>query len=134
VETGLPVGKLTMLSTPGLLASPISLDGTFEDEDSRSLHDTLASDGERAADELVDLEDWHRQLERLFEQLTPIEVATLRLRYGLEGQELTLRQIGERYQLSRERIRQIQVQALGKLRQALASDSSGDDREDGIAA
>jgi RNA polymerase primary sigma factor len=134
VETGLPVSKLTMLSTPGLLGSPISLDGTFEDEDSRTLHDTLASDGERAADEVVDLEDWHRQLERLLEQLTPIEAAILRLRYGLDGQELSLREIGERYQLSRERIRQIQMQALGKLRQALASDSAGDEREDGLAA
>lgn len=134
VETGLPLSKLAVLSTPALLKNPLSLDRTFEDEDARGLYETLASDTERAADEVVDLDEWRRDLQRLLERLTPIEAATLRLRYGLDGRELTLREIGAKYDLSRERIRQIQVQALDKLRAALAPDLADDDGEGGLAA
>jgi RNA polymerase primary sigma factor len=53
--------------------------------------------------------------------LTPIEAAILRFRFGLEdGEELTLQEVGAKYNLSRERIRQLQEQALDKLRGELA--------------
>jgi RNA polymerase primary sigma factor len=49
--------------------------------------------------------------------LSPMEADILRKRMGLgDEQELTLKEIGERYSLSRERIRQLQEQALVKLR------------------
>jgi RNA polymerase primary sigma factor len=49
--------------------------------------------------------------------LSPMEADILRKRMGMgDEQELTLKEIGERYSLSRERIRQLQEQALGKLR------------------
>ena len=52
--------------------------------------------------------------------LKPIEADILRQRFGLDtDQELTLKEIGEKYNLSRERIRQLQEQALGKMRRAL---------------
>ena len=55
--------------------------------------------------------------------LRPIEAAIVRFRYGLDGdEELTLRQIGEKYDLSRERIRQLQVDALVKLRSAITGE------------
>jgi len=51
-------------------------------------------------------------------QLTPIESRILRWRFGLEGEEeLGLKEIGDKYHLSRERIRQLEEQALGKLRE-----------------
>ncbi|HEY8375216.1 MAG TPA: sigma factor-like helix-turn-helix DNA-binding protein [Nannocystis sp.] len=51
-----------------------------------------------------------------------MEADILRKRFGLDddGDELTLKQIGEQYALSRERIRQIQERALGKIRRELA--------------
>jgi RNA polymerase primary sigma factor len=53
----------------------------------------------------------------VFDTLSPMEADILRKRMGLDDeQELTLKEIGERYSLSRERIRQLQEQALGKLR------------------
>jgi RNA polymerase primary sigma factor len=53
-------------------------------------------------------------------ELRPIEADILRQRFGLETEhELTLKEIGEKYNLSRERIRQLQEQALGKMRRAL---------------
>jgi len=57
----------------------------------------------------------------LLRELRPIEADILRQRFGLETeQELTLKEIGEKYNLSRERIRQLQEQALAKMRRALA--------------
>jgi RNA polymerase primary sigma factor len=56
----------------------------------------------------------------MFGELKPIEADVLRKRFGLDGvQEQTLKEIGDSYKLSRERIRQIQEQALGKIRRAL---------------
>jgi RNA polymerase primary sigma factor len=54
------------------------------------------------------------------EHLKPIEADILRQRFGLDSdKELTLKEIGEKYNLSRERIRQLQEQALTKMRRAL---------------
>jgi RNA polymerase primary sigma factor len=61
------------------------------------------------------------ELRALLRSLKPIEADILRQRFGLDDdQELTLKEIGEKYNLSRERIRQLQEQALGKMRRALA--------------
>ena len=67
--------------------------------------------------EQLDLARWREELPRLLHVLRPIEAAIVRFRFGLDGdEELTLKQIGEKYNLSRERIRQLQVDALAKLR------------------
>jgi len=61
----------------------------------------------------------------LFRHLLPIESRILRWRCGLDGEdELTLKEIGEKYDLSRERIRSLQEQALGKLRKLLPDPTS----------
>ncbi|MFY0533524.1 sigma factor-like helix-turn-helix DNA-binding protein [Nannocystis pusilla] len=53
----------------------------------------------------------------MFAQLTPLEADILRKRVGLDGEtEMTLKDIGAGYSLSRERIRQLQEGALAKLR------------------
>jgi RNA polymerase primary sigma factor len=56
-------------------------------------------------------------LEELLSKLAPREARVLRLRYGLQdGQTRTLKEIAEKFGLSRERIRQIEQEALTKLR------------------
>jgi RNA polymerase primary sigma factor len=58
---------------------------------------------------------------KLLEGLRPIEADILRKRFGLEtDKERTLKEIGDEYRLSRERVRQLQEQALGKMRRAMA--------------
>jgi RNA polymerase primary sigma factor len=49
-------------------------------------------------------------------QLTPRELEVIRLRAGLDGEELTLDAIGRRHGVSRERIRQIEAEAIRKMR------------------
>jgi RNA polymerase primary sigma factor len=59
---------------------------------------------------------WER-VDDALDSLTPREARVLRLRYGLEdGEDYTLEQVGEKLGLTRERIRQIQAQALRRLR------------------
>lgn len=63
------------------------------------------------------------QMKRLLNHLSPVEADVLRLRFGIvDDNELTFREIGDKYDLSRERIRQIQNFALSKLRRALERD------------
>jgi len=59
------------------------------------------------------------QISRSLGRLSPMEEKVLRLRFGLDDDtQLTLKQIGDRMSLSRERIRQIEAQALNKLRKS----------------
>jgi RNA polymerase primary sigma factor len=60
----------------------------------------------------------HERIDQLLEHLTPREMSVLCLRYGLRGHEShTLKEVGRMFDLSRERIRQIEKTALKKLRQ-----------------
>ena len=60
------------------------------------------------------------EVRRLLGTLTPIESRIIRWRFGLDDEdELTLKEIGDKYNLSRERIRQLQEQALGKIRKQM---------------
>ena len=70
-------------------------------------------------DELVD-NDSMAQVQRLLETMDPREATVLRMRFGLENFEPhTLKEIGETLGLTRERVRQIETEALGKLSQTL---------------
>ena len=62
---------------------------------------------------------------KLLGVLKPIEADILRKRFGLvNDRELTLKEIGDKYRLSRERMRQLQEQALGKMRRAMSKRES----------
>ena len=76
--------------------------------------DSVLRPEETADDRLLD-----ETLKTLLSNLTVREARILRLRYGLQdGQTRTLKQIGDKFSLSRERIRQIELEALEKLRLA----------------
>jgi RNA polymerase primary sigma factor len=67
--------------------------------------------------------DEMRQVLGMVDQLHPREAMVLRLRYGLQGEEpLTLMQIGERLGLTRERVRQIERDALKKLNEKITAE------------
>ena len=119
-ETGMSVDKLALLRAHAQAVEPISLDKTFGDDGDRSLHDVLCTNDASDVEQEIDLERWRAELNELLRGLSSIEAATLRLRFGLDGaEELTLREIGEKYNLSRERMRQIQEAALVKLRDTM---------------
>jgi RNA polymerase primary sigma factor len=87
-----------------------------EDEDSELGHFIEDTDalppGEAATQELL-----REKLEQLLETLTPRQARILRLRFGLaDGHVYTLEEVGRKFGVTRERIRQIEAQALGRLR------------------
>jgi RNA polymerase primary sigma factor len=77
--------------------------------------------------EALDTKTWANKVSAMLESLQPIEASILRWRFGFEGDDaLSLREIGEHYSLSRERVNQIQYRALDKLRRALSDKDSID--------
>ena len=103
-----------------LMEQSLSLDRTLSDDDDRRFVEMLQDpDALIPTDKLMDA-SVSEQVVKVMRDLKPIEADVLRKRFGLTGgEEQTLKEIGESYHLSRERIRQIQEQALGKIRRAL---------------
>jgi len=105
-----------------VLEQSISLDRPVGDEDGRNLGEVLEDPDREEISPTADLEfeALTTEVKSLLSELRPIEADILRQRFGLETEhELTLKEIGEKYNLSRERIRQLQEQALVKMRRAL---------------
>jgi RNA polymerase primary sigma factor len=116
-----PLAKLNQMHRY-LMGQPMSLDRPLYDDDDRAFGDMLADPITEDVSPVEDLttRTLTARVEQLLDDLTPIEADVLRQRFGLsDDEERTFREIGDQYDLSRERIRQIQNAALGKLRRAL---------------
>jgi RNA polymerase primary sigma factor len=118
-ETGVPEDKLDK-AQGSWTDTPYSLDRPVGDEDGRKFVDFLPDDAALSPYDALENQKWSAEVQRLLLTLTPIESHIIRWRFGLDDEdELTLKEIGDRYNLSRERIRQLQEQALGKIRRHL---------------
>ncbi len=118
-ETGIAAEKLEKIK--GYWAeTPFSLDRPVNDEDGRKFIDFLEEENMPTPFETLSNQRWCDEVRRLLNTLTPMEARILRWRFGLDDEdELTLKEIGDKYNLSRERIRQLQEQALGKIRRQI---------------
>jgi RNA polymerase primary sigma factor len=96
----------------------VSLSGSGDGEDdSPTLADRLEQDVIRGAEDIVFQQAFEGQLRACVDELDPKEELVLKMRFGFDNQEpKTLKEIGDHLSLSRERIRQIEAQALQKLR------------------
>ena len=94
-----------------------------DDDDALSMSQMLADERIPPPDEQVLLDDDLATIGMLLEAIDDREATILRLRYGLDGEEpLTLKEIGKRVGLTRERVRQIEIESLRKLNSRLESD------------
>src|SRR5262249_50810458 len=101
-----------------------SLDQPFDEAGDLVLADVLKQMTVPSAEEDVMSVFLKERLDQFLDQLSPMESKVLRHRFGLDGEQpLTLREVGDKVNLSRERIRQIEVQALKKLRDSLKETS-----------
>jgi RNA polymerase primary sigma factor len=118
-ETGVPVEKLDKVRD-FYAETPFSLDRPVGDEDGRKFIDFLQEEDALSPYDNLATHRWNDEVRRLLTTLTPIESRIIRWRFGLDDEdELTLKEIGDKYNLSRERIRQLQEQALGKIRRQM---------------
>jgi RNA polymerase primary sigma factor len=123
--TGIESEKLEKMKT-FLSETPVSLDRPISDEDGRRLIDVLVdpNEGPAVPEQMASTETQSEML-KLLSGLKPIEADILRKRFGLvNDRERTLKEIGDEYRLSRERVRQLQEQALGKMRRAMSKRES----------
>jgi RNA polymerase primary sigma factor len=96
---------------------PLSLEIPQDDEDGRLLGDMLPDDDAESPEEAAETSLTHDRVREVLEDLSPREAKVIMLRYGLQdGQTYALQQVGDRMGITRERVRQIESQALSRLR------------------
>lgn len=101
----------------GVQQDPVSLDESVSNDDPRKFLDLVRDEDQPALDEALIRENTHDRVRELLQMLNPIEKDIIRRRFGLgDDSDQTLDQIGKIYNLSRERVRQIQAQGLQKMR------------------
>lgn len=99
---------------------PASLDARVGDEDSGTLADLVEDENADAPHRRFEEEAMKSTLREMVQSLTPREAAIISARFGLDGtRNKTLEEVGEQFQVTRERVRQIESKALIKLRTKL---------------
>jgi len=119
-DTYMPYNK--MLSIIETSMEPVSLDEPVG-ENSHNLMQILENKRAVLPDDIAITADLHQQIDTILDTLSPREAQVLRLRFGLGGQcECTLEEVGKQFNVSRERVRQIEQEALQRLRHPKRSD------------
>lgn len=96
---------------------PVSLETPIGEEEDSHLGDFIADESERSPQEAAESEILKEEIESVLDTLTGREKTVIKLRFGLiDGQPRTLEDVGKEFNVTRERIRQIEGKALRKLR------------------
>ena len=100
---------------------PVSLETPIDDEGDSTFGDFVEDINSPAPSDEVATHLLHEQLQQALDKLPPREAQILRLRYGLaDGRVYTLEEVGQTIGVTRERVRQLEAQALNRLRQSSA--------------
>lgn len=110
----LPVDKVA--DTMKVSGRHISVDAPFVEGEDNSLLDVLVNDDSPMADRSLVNESLAKEIDRALDTLTPREKDIIRMFFGIGEQEKTLEEIGDRFNLTRERVRQIKEKAIRRLR------------------
>lgn len=114
-ELDVPVKKIENMIQ--VSRRPLSLETPTDDEEDSVLGDFIQDREAPAPDESATYNLLREHLEEVLDTLPPREVRILQLRYGLlDGQAYTLEEVGRKMGVTRERVRQIEAQALSRLR------------------
>ena len=129
-ELNMAPGKIAQLRTAAI--RPASLDAPVgEDGDSATFGEIVGDDSAiNPYDNLRD-KNMNTDLHDMVDSLDKREAEIIRLRFGLDGRsELTLEEVGRKFNVTRERIRQLEYIALGKMRRAMAKNEAVRTAED----
>ncbi|MBQ7143875.1 MAG: RNA polymerase sigma factor RpoD [Oscillospiraceae bacterium] len=114
-EMGMPVDKVRDILK--IAQEPVSLETPIGEEEDSHLADFIPDEDASEPAEAASFSLLKEQLMEVLSTLTPREEKVLRLRFGLEdGRTRTLEEVGKEFNVTRERIRQIEAKALRKLR------------------
>ena len=113
-EMEIPVEKVMEIQK--IAQDPVSLETPIGEEDDSHLGDFIQDEDSPAPQDSAAYTMLKEQLEEVMNTLTPREAKVLKLRFGLEdGKARTLEEVGREFDVTRERIRQIEAKALRKL-------------------
>jgi RNA polymerase primary sigma factor len=115
VEMGITEEKVREIQK--IAQDPVSLETPIGEEEDSHLSDFIEDEASAAPTDAVSITMLKEQLLGVLDTLTPREEKVLRLRYGLDdGRSRTLEEVGKEFNVTRERIRQIEAKAVKKLR------------------
>lgn len=115
VETGISADKITLNMSS--ISKTLSLDTPFKDEEAGCLLDIMPNENSPEADGTVMEESVSKEVESVLSNLSYRESDVIRMIFGLGMSPITLEEIASRFGVGAERIRQVQHEALGKIRE-----------------
>ena len=113
-QLDVPVEKIA--DTMKVSGRHVSVDAPFVDGEDNSLLDVLPTEDSPMADSSLTQESLSKEVNRALEQLNPRERDILKMFFGIGCQEMTLEEIGAKFDLTRERVRQIKEKAIRRLK------------------
>ncbi len=120
----LEVTTSEIVDTMKISGRHVSMDAPFAQGEENSLLDVLENDLEETPDSGLMSDSLRREVQRTLSTLTPREADVITLYFGLNGEHsMTLEEIGEKFNLTRERVRQIKEKAIRRLRHTSRSNS-----------
>jgi len=120
----LDMSESEVVDTISFSGRHVSMDAPFANGEENSLLDVMENDAETTPDDELIADSLRKEVGRALTSLTPRESDVVIYYFGLNGnQALTLEEIGERFELTRERVRQIKEKAIRRLRHASRSKS-----------
>src|SRR5882724_1240759 len=124
MELQIPTNKVAHLKSVSV--RPTSLDAPIgEDGDSATFGDIVGDDNAVSPFESLQERNQNSDINSMVNSLDQREAEIIKLRFGLEGrEELTLEEVGKRFHVTRERIRQLEYLALSKMRKAIAKNEA----------
>ena len=111
------ISEQRVMEIQKIAQDPVSLETPIGEEEDSHIGDFLEDETAKAPTDVVNFNMLKEQLLKVLDTLTPRETQVLRLRYGIkDGKPRTLEEVGKEFNVTRERIRQIEAKALRKLR------------------
>ena len=111
------ISESRVMEIQKIAQDPVSLETPIGEEEDSHIGDFLEDETATAPSDTVAFTMLKEQLISVLDTLTPREEKVLRLRYGIDdGRPRTLEEVGKEFNVTRERIRQIEAKALRKLR------------------
>ena len=115
IELDIPVDKVK--DSLRVSGRHISMDAPFVEGEDNSLLDVMINDDAPQADRTLMNESLQKEINRALSTLTDRESEIIKMFFGIGCQEMTLEEIGDNFELTRERVRQIKEKAIRRLRQ-----------------